>query len=73
MSESPIAKRSLTLKGRHTSVSLEDDFWEALKEIAAKRSVTVSELVRAIDDRREGYLSPAIRLFVLDYYQKLDD
>jgi predicted DNA-binding ribbon-helix-helix protein len=49
---------------------LEDAFWTGLKEIAAKRDLTLSDMVAAIDqDRRHGNLSSAIRLFVLDYYR----
>jgi predicted DNA-binding ribbon-helix-helix protein len=70
MPGSPIAKRSLVFNGKKTSVSLEDEFWNALKEIAAKRRVTLSDLVAAIDGQREGAnLSCAIRLFVLYYYR----
>ena len=49
---------------------LEDAFWEGLKEIARARSITLSDLVAAIDsERRHGNLSSAIRLFVLDFYR----
>jgi predicted DNA-binding ribbon-helix-helix protein len=70
MPKSSIAKRSLTFSGKKTSVSLEDEFWNALKAIADKRRVHISHLVAAIDGQREhANLSSAIRLFVLDYYQ----
>jgi predicted DNA-binding ribbon-helix-helix protein len=65
-----IAKRSIVAAGHKTSVSLEDAFWEGLKEIARGRNITLSELVAAIDSgRRQGNLSSAIRLFVLDFYR----
>ena len=68
--ESSIAKRSIVFNGKKTSLSLEDEFWNALKEIAGKRGVRLSHLVAAIDGQREGAnLSSAIRLFVLDHYQ----
>jgi predicted DNA-binding ribbon-helix-helix protein len=52
-------------------VSLEDAFWTGLKDIAISRNMTLSELVASIDaDRRQGNLSSAIRLFVLDYYRQ---
>jgi predicted DNA-binding ribbon-helix-helix protein len=64
-----ITKRSVVIAGHKTSVSLEDAFWSALKEVAAQRDMTLSELVGAIDaDREHGNLSSAIRLFVLDVY-----
>ena len=53
-----------------TSVSLEDAFWNGLKEIATIRNIALSDLVSSIDkDRKHGNLSSAIRLFVLDYYR----
>ncbi len=66
--KSLVVKRSIVVAGRKTSVSLEDAFWEGLKEIARGRNTTLSELVGAIDsERRHGNLSSAIRLFVLDF------
>jgi predicted DNA-binding ribbon-helix-helix protein len=68
--KSPVVKRSIVITGHKTSVSLEDAFWSGLKDIAASRNMTLSELVAAIDaDRRQGNLSSAIRLFVLDHYR----
>jgi predicted DNA-binding ribbon-helix-helix protein len=68
--KSPIVKRSIVVAGHKTSVSLEDTFWEALKEIARKRRTTVSRLVSSINVRREhGNLSSSIRLFVFDHYR----
>ena len=70
--KSPVVKRSIVITGHKTSVSLEDAFWTGLKDIAASRNVTLSELVASIDaDRRQGNLSSAIRLFVLDHYRAL--
>src|SRR5204862_5324255 len=68
--KSPVVKRSIVIAGHKTSVSLEDAFWRGLKEIAAARHVTLSDLVATIDGgRRQGNLSSAIRLFVLDFYR----
>ena len=68
--KSPVIKRSIVIAGHKTSVSLEDAFWTGLKEIAGDRSMTLSDLVATIDtDRRQGNLSSAIRLFVLDHYR----
>ncbi len=67
---SPIVKRSIVICGHKTSVSLEDAFWVALKEIAIADKITLSNLASDIDGRRErGNLSSAIRLFVLDYFR----
>ncbi|MEP9351289.1 ribbon-helix-helix domain-containing protein [Xanthobacter sp. KR7-225] len=68
--KSPVVKRSIVIAGHKTSVSLEDAFWEALKEIATSRRLTLSDLVASIDSSRtQGNLSSAIRLFVLDHYR----
>jgi predicted DNA-binding ribbon-helix-helix protein len=68
--KSTVRKRSIVLSSHKTSVSLEDAFWNALKEIARERGVTVSDLVTIIDaDRQHANLSSAIRLFVLDHYR----
>ena len=68
--KSLVVKRSIVLAGHKTSVSLEDEFWTALKEIAGDRHVTLSELVSGIDKQRQhGNLSSALRLFVLEYYR----
>ena len=71
MEKSQVAKRSIVV-GRHkTSVSLEEPFWKALKDIASKRRQTLSELVGSIDaERTSGNLSSAVRLFVLNHYQE---
>lgn len=68
--KSPVVKRSIVITGHKTSVSLEDAFWSGLKDIAVARNMTLSELVASIDaERRQGNLSSAIRLFVLDHYR----
>jgi predicted DNA-binding ribbon-helix-helix protein len=67
--KSSIVKRSIVIGGRKTSVSLEDAFWKALREIAAAREMTLSDLVTSIDGNRSGAnLSSAIRVFVLGVY-----
>jgi predicted DNA-binding ribbon-helix-helix protein len=68
--KSTVSKRSTFVLGRKTSVSLEDQFWYSLKEIARERNMTLAELVGAIDaDRQHANLSSAIRLFVLGVYR----
>jgi predicted DNA-binding ribbon-helix-helix protein len=69
--KSLIVKRSIVIAGHKTSVSLEDAFWQGLKEIARGRDLTVSDLVAAIDSKyAQSNLSSAIRLFVLDHYHQ---
>ena len=65
--KSRIVKRSIVIDGHKTSVSLEDQFWSGLKEIARAQGATLSKVVAEIDSvRQQGNLSSAIRLFVLD-------
>ncbi len=61
-----IVKRSLVIAGHGTSISLEEAFWAALKELAAQRGLSLATLVASIDaERQGGNLSSAIRLHVL--------
>jgi predicted DNA-binding ribbon-helix-helix protein len=67
---SPVVKRSTVIAGHKTSVSLEDGFWIALKEIAVYRQMTLSGLVMSVDlARQHKNLSSCLRLFVLEFYQ----
>lgn len=65
------AKHSLTLHGHRTSISLEPEFWEAFRQIAADRGVPLNQLAAEIDDARKGDagLASAIRVFVLESYR----
>jgi len=68
MKSSTVIKRTIVVAGHKTSVSLEDEFWNFLKEIAKKRDETLQDLVSEINEERQhGNLSSAIRLFVLGY------
>ena len=58
-------KRSLTIHGHRTSISLEEPFWIALNDIAKARQQSVASLVQMIDTDRVGGLSSAIRIFIL--------
>ena len=64
-------KRSLTLRGHRTSVSLEAPFWDAFRDIAEERGQAINALAAEIDAARglETGLATAIRLFVLDWYR----
>jgi len=60
-------KRSLSIAGHRTSLSLEPEFWEALRKAAAAKGVTVSSLVAEIDQTRgERNLSSAVRVWLLE-------
>ena len=68
--ESLVVKHSIDIAGRKTSISLEDVFWNSLREIAHRRKETLSQLVASIDTNRTATnLSSVIRVFVLDFYR----
>ena len=71
MSARPV-KRSLTLHGHRTSVSLEDAFWRTFRAIAKERDLPINVLAAEIDETRgvDSGLASAIRVYVLDYTQK---
>ena len=61
-----IVKRSISIAGHPTSVSLEQEFWDGLKAVAKQQQISVSELVAEIDKSRDGGLSSALRVYVLN-------
>ena len=68
--KSLVVKRSVIIKNRYTSVSVEDDFWQSLKVIAKTHQQSLQQLIEEIDrDRTFSNLSSAIRLFVLGFYK----
>ena len=72
MKPSPITKHSIDIDGHKTSISLEDAFWNILKDIAHERGESISHLVAGINANRRQFanLSSALRLFVLEFYKK---
>ncbi len=61
-----IVKRSLSIAGHNTSISLEEPFWRALKDIAAAENISLAALVARLDGERRGIgLSSALRLHIL--------
>lgn len=66
-----VVKRSVLVRGRNTSVTLENEFWEAFKLIADLRGLTLTALVELIDAARgSANLSSAIRVAVLKHYRE---
>ncbi|MFN4143995.1 ribbon-helix-helix domain-containing protein [Aestuariivirga sp.] len=64
-------KRSLTISGHRTSLSLEPEFWQALQLAAARRKITIATLVAEIDQARgKRNLSSAVRVFLLAEAQR---
>jgi predicted DNA-binding ribbon-helix-helix protein len=68
---STIVKRSVLVRGHKTSVSLEEPFWNGLKEIAASRGQPLTAVLQRVDHDRldNSNLSSAVRLFVLEHYR----
>ena len=63
-------KRSFTIGGHRTSISLEAPFWEALKAAAARENIPLARLVARIDQERAGSgLSSTVRVWLLAYYR----
>jgi predicted DNA-binding ribbon-helix-helix protein len=70
---SSVIKRSVIRNGHKSSISLEDQFWDALREIADDEKMAISTLVAHIDhNRTTSNLSSAIRVFVLDHFRHKD-
>ncbi len=66
--KSTIIKRSIVLKGHKTSVSLEAEFWEGLREIACAQKINLTTLAQQIDQGRNGgNFSSAIRVYVFNH------
>lgn len=65
-----LKKRSLVVAGHSTSVTLEAEFWEELRRIAALRRMSINQLAAEIDGARDGNLSSALRVFVLRWLQQ---
>lgn len=66
----PLSNRNVTVNGRRTSMRLEQEMWEALREICRREELTVHELCSLIDDRRGlSSLTAATRVFTLMYFR----
>lgn len=66
-------KHSLTLRGHRTSVSLEDDFWDAFCAIADRKNMAINALAAQIDAERRpnAGLASAIRTYTLKYFREI--
>ncbi|ERL47707.1 D-amino acid dehydrogenase small subunit protein [Candidatus Micropelagos thuwalensis] len=63
-------KRSITIAGHATSISLEAPFWDAIRDIAAQQDISPQDLIAEIDNsKRMASLSSAIRVYILSWYQ----
>ncbi|MEM7566154.1 MAG: ribbon-helix-helix domain-containing protein [Pseudomonadota bacterium] len=69
-----VRKRSVSLRGHRTSVSLEDAFWEALQDLARAEGETLSALIARIDEARgDASLSSALRVHALGAFREMAD
>jgi predicted DNA-binding ribbon-helix-helix protein len=64
-----IRKRSVTIAGHATSVTLEEGFWQELRRLARRRGLSLNVLIGTVDGARRGNLSSALRLLVLDGFR----
>lgn len=66
-------KRSISIAGHKTSLTLEPEFWEAAKTIAKEQSISLAHMIGQVDEAREGNnLSSAVRIYILRHYQNAD-
>ena len=71
LADHAVRKRSLTIAGHRTSLSLEEAFWQELKVLARQEKLSVAGLVERIDRERSGNLSSAVRVYVLERLRAL--
>lgn len=65
-----LRKRSVVIAGHATSFSIEEEFWRDLRAMARRRALSLNALIASVDATRQGNLSSALRLFVLECYRK---
>jgi predicted DNA-binding ribbon-helix-helix protein len=65
-----IRKRSVLIAGHPTSITLEAAFWDDLRAVARRRRLSLNALIGIVDTERDGNLSSALRLFILDCYRR---
>ena len=65
-----LIKKSITIKKHRTSLSLEKEFWNALKIIAKEKKCSIENLVTKIDSERKASLASSIRVYLLKFYMK---
>ena len=66
-----LIKKSITIKKHRTSVSLEKEFWDALKIIAKKQKCSLETLIAKIDSNRKNSLASSIRVYLLKFYMNV--
>ena len=66
-----LLKKSITIKKHRTSLSLEKEFWDALKFVAEEQKCSIETLVARIDNNRKASLASSIRVYLLKFYMKV--
>ena len=65
-----LIKKSITIKKHRTSLSLEKEFWDALKIIATEQKCSIENLIAKIDLNRKTSLASSVRVYLLKFYMK---
>ena len=65
-----LIKKSITIKKHRTSLSLEKEFWDALKIISNEQHCSLETLITKIDSKRKNSLASSIRVYLLKFYMK---
>ena len=65
-----LIKKSITIKKHRTSLSLEKEFWDALRIVATEQKCSIENLVSKIDIDRETSLSSSIRVYLLKFFME---
>ncbi len=64
-----LKKRSVRIAGHETSITMEDAFWDVLRDIVQERDISLNTLITEIDEQSDGNLSSNIRVYILQYLQ----
>ena len=72
MTKQKLQKRSVTVSGHRTSVSIENEFWKEFAAIARRKKISINKLISDLDHSRAGNLSSAIRVFVLNEIKNIN-
>ena len=65
-----LIKKSITIKKHRTSLSLEKEFWDALKIISNEQKCSIETLISKIDSNRKTSLASSVRIYLLKFYMK---
>ncbi len=65
-----LIKKSITIKNHRTSLSLEKEFWDALKIITKEQKCSLETLIAKIDSKRKTSLASSVRVYLLKFYMR---